>query len=109
MSNQDPSPIFSSLATDADMLELVQSFVTQLQDRTAAMQAAYEANNLAELSRLAHQLKGAGGGYGFDVISTAAAQLESASKCAGSVEQVRQAMDELIVLCKRASSEPPPA
>lgn len=107
MAPQDP--IFSSLASDADMIELVQEFVTNLRERMAALRSAFEAHNLTQIAQLAHQLKGAGGGYGFDVISLAAAELETASKGAESVDQVRQQMDELIVLCGRASASPPPA
>jgi HPt (histidine-containing phosphotransfer) domain-containing protein len=109
MASSDPSPIFSSLAGDADMIELVQAFVINLQDRVAAMADAFQSNNVLGLSQLAHQLKGAGGGYGFDVISAAAADLEAAAKTAESVEQVRKELDELVILCHRATASPPPA
>lgn len=109
MSQPDPAsdpPIFSSLASDADLLPLVEEFVTALETRMASLEAAFEADNLAELARLAHQLKGAGGGYGFDVISTAAAALEAAAQTAGSPSEVRNEMDTLIALCHRASADP---
>lgn len=109
MSAQDSSPIFSSFARDADMIELVQEFVADLQSRIASMRDAYQANDLHELSRLAHQLKGAGGGYGFEIISTAAAGLESASNTACSAAQVQRELEDLLVICHRATAGPPPA
>jgi HPt (histidine-containing phosphotransfer) domain-containing protein len=109
MSSQDCSPLFSSFADDADMLELVQEFVAGLQDRVSSINGAAHAENLVELTRLAHQLKGSGGGYGFDPITQAAAQLEAAAKAAASVAEIRQQVDELVVMCQRATASPPPA
>lgn len=99
---RDNSPIFSSLAGDSDLSDLVQEFVNDLQARMDSMRSAFQANNLPELARLAHQLKGAGGGYGFDILSSAAAELENASKSAQSVEDVRKDLEELIDVCNRA-------
>lgn len=107
MPSQELSPIYSDYSTDADMLELVQEFVECLQDRVNDIENAVEADNLSDLTRLAHQLKGAGGGYGFGVISQAAAQLEAASKAAQSTNQIREQVDELTSLCRRASAEAP--
>jgi HPt (histidine-containing phosphotransfer) domain-containing protein len=109
MSSQEAPPIYSSLACEADMIELVQEFVGALQERCAAMATAVQADNLQELTRLAHQLKGASGGYGFEVIGQAAAQLEQACKTAPAVDSVRGEMESLVALCRRASAEAPPA
>jgi HPt (histidine-containing phosphotransfer) domain-containing protein len=106
--SDNSSPIFSSLAQDGDMIELVQQFVADLQNRMAAMQAAYEANNLPEIARLAHQLRGTGGSHGFDVLSVAAGDVEDAVRGAESLERIRQALAELTVLCHRATAAPPP-
>lgn len=108
MSQDNDSPIFSSLAGQGDMIELVQEFVNELQNRISSMRDAFATSNLAEIARLAHQLKGAGGGYGFDILSSAAAELESASKSAQSVDDVRKGLEELIVVCNRATALPPP-
>ncbi|MBI4582078.1 MAG: Hpt domain-containing protein [Planctomycetes bacterium] len=90
------------------MIELVEEFVGNLPVRLAAIEQAVQADNLAELTRHAHQLKGAGGGHGFDVISLAAAELESAAKAARTAEEVRTQVDQLVVLCHRATATPSP-
>ncbi|HOA72311.1 MAG TPA: Hpt domain-containing protein [Phycisphaerae bacterium] len=105
----DSSPLFSSLAQDGDMIELVQRFVDDLEKRMAAMQAAFEAHNLAEIAQIAHQLRGTGGSHGFDVLSVAAAGLEDAVRSNESLDRVREALAELTVLCHRATAAPPPA
>ncbi len=106
MSAPDSSPIFSSFSDDADMVELIQEFVGNLKQRVAAIHTAAEADDMAELSRLAHQLKGSSGGYGFDMIGHAAAQLESVVHSAACAAEVREQLDELVVLCHRATAVP---
>jgi HPt (histidine-containing phosphotransfer) domain-containing protein len=51
------------------------------------------------LTRLAHQLKGAAGGYGFAPISAAAGQLEHALRDGS---PAREPLDVLLELCTRA-------
>jgi HPt (histidine-containing phosphotransfer) domain-containing protein len=104
----ETSPLYSSL-TDADMAELVQDFVTSLQERAVSLRSAAQAENLAEITRLSHQLKGASGGYGFDCIGVAAGQLEAVSKAAQSVEQIRNEIESLVGLCLRARPASSPA
>ncbi len=107
MPYQGSSPIFSSFANDADMAELVAEFVSRLQDRVRGIQDAFQADNVSELARLAHQLKGACGGYGFAVIGDAAAELEQVAKAAQSAGEARQQIEDLVVLCHRASAGKP--
>lgn len=66
--------------SDPDMLEIVREFARELPERARALEAEHAAGNQVELGRLAHQLKGAGGGYGFPLITELAAKLESAVK-----------------------------
>lgn len=73
-------PIRSIYEDDPDMLEIVREFVGELPQRVAELQAHFEARDFSELQNLAHQLKGAGGGYGFPQITEVAAQLEQALK-----------------------------
>ena len=61
---------------DPDMAELVRSFVADLARRVETLDQLLAEGNLQELQRLAHQLKGAGGGYGFPQITEVAACLE---------------------------------
>ncbi|HYO08100.1 MAG TPA: ATP-binding protein [Tepidisphaeraceae bacterium] len=58
--------------------KLVERFITGLPQRMAAIQEALAAGEMNQLKVLAHQLKGAAGGYGFATVSQAAAKLEQA-------------------------------
>jgi len=107
MPPHDSSPLFSSLANDPDLIELVQEFVNELKHRVAAIRSAADTSDLDKVARLAHQLKMAGGSCGFEVIGAAAAELESATRNARSIEQIRREMDNLVVLCCRAVAGPP--
>jgi HPt (histidine-containing phosphotransfer) domain-containing protein len=65
---------------DPDMLEIVREFAAELPDRVGELERCLEAGDLAQLQTMAHQLKGAGGGYGFSPITEQAASLEHALK-----------------------------
>ncbi len=95
---QSGDAIVSIYATDADMVDIVATFVKELAGRVEAMQAAVERGDLPTLRRLAHQLKGAAGGYGFPSITKAASAVEAASND----DAVRETLDSLSSLCLRA-------
>lgn len=73
-------PIRSAFEDDPDMLEIVREFAAELPNRMADLEDRREGGDLPALQVLAHQLKGAGGGYGFPQITDAAAALERAIK-----------------------------
>jgi HPt (histidine-containing phosphotransfer) domain-containing protein len=73
-------PIRSSYESDPDMLEIVREFAAELPARVAKLEECLAAGQLRELQTLAHQLKGAGGGYGFPQITELAASLEQSLK-----------------------------
>ncbi len=75
-------PIFSRYHDDADMAEIIAMFVAELPDRVQAMDEALQHGEYGKVQRLAHQIKGAGGGYGFDQLSESAARLEAAATSA---------------------------
>lgn len=106
---QDPTPatpLRSTLTSDPDMAELVQFFVQEMGERVASIDAAACENDLGQLRTVAHQLKGSAGGYGFMPISQCAATLEKlidASGPATHVETLREQVDALIELCRRAT------
>jgi CheY-like chemotaxis protein/HPt (histidine-containing phosphotransfer) domain-containing protein len=91
----------SSYADDPDMQEAIEEFVATLPTRIAAIERHqneqnHEEQNLEELRRLVHQLKGAGGGYGFDSITQLAAEVERALKEGDPPETLCVAVDNLI-------------
>lgn len=73
-------PIRSIYEDDPDMLDIVREFADELPERVASIEELLQSGELEELRRLAHQLKGAGGGYGFAKITEMAALLEAALK-----------------------------
>jgi len=72
--------MFSEFADDPDMQPLLAEFVGELPERVSHMNVLAAAGDYAALGRLAHQLKGAGGGYGYPAITEAAAVLERAAR-----------------------------
>ena len=107
MSTASEPPIVSELAGDPDLRELVQQFVQALPERVHAVVEALSSNDLDGLRRLAHQLKGASGGYGFESIGRAAAALESSARTAAAVGELTTEVQELIALCQRARDTAP--
>jgi HPt (histidine-containing phosphotransfer) domain-containing protein len=65
------------LEHEPDMRDLVVEFVNELPARVDQMRVAYENLDWERLTRLAHQLKGAGGSYGYPQISGLAAEMEA--------------------------------
>ena len=101
------SPIISSLSDDPDLRDLVEEFVDTLQERVRSLEAAYRDGSIQDLTRIAHQLKGASGGYGFDTIAETAAGLEQSAKTANSVSEVTRQLEDLVSMCQRAKATPP--
>jgi len=90
-------PIRSIYESDPDMIEIVQEFAQELPSRATSVEDLLREGELAELQRLAHQLKGAGGGYGFAPITEVAASLEQALKEGADAMVVR---DRAATLCE---------
>jgi CheY-like chemotaxis protein len=103
------SRILSDLAEDEDMIDLIERFVAGLPSQAKRLDDAHTANDRETVRRLAHQLKGAAGGYGFPTITAAAAVLEERAREGSSLAQ---AVADVTDLCRRArcrASAPPAA
>ncbi len=75
--NTQTLPLHSTLlADDPEMLDLVHDFVQGLDRRISDMLEARNSSDWSRLRSLAHQLKGAGGSYGYPDLSDLAARLE---------------------------------
>jgi HPt (histidine-containing phosphotransfer) domain-containing protein len=104
------TPILSQYATDPEMVELIELFLSEMPDRLNALETAWRQAQLPQLTRMAHQLKGSCAGYGFPAIGTAASTLEerlrALAKEAGGEElrRLQAEFNELIDLCRRASA-----
>ncbi len=99
------SPLVSEYAQDADMLELIELFVGEMPDRVERLYQALELADLQAVGVLAHQLRGAGGGYGFPQITTVAREVEVMSRDETvELDALRRSVDALTELCRRASA-----
>jgi HPt (histidine-containing phosphotransfer) domain-containing protein len=83
------------------MIPLVEQFVKVLPERVRDLDTASRNGDRATLARIAHQLKGAAGGYGFPSVTESAARLESAAR-SNDVE-IAAPLDDLVKLCRRAT------
>lgn len=104
-----PEQIFSSYAGDPEMRELIAYFVGELPTRMKALEAAWAAADVASIARLAHQLKGSAGGFGFDVIGVAARELEASAADVpvgeNAVRKLELQFRRLVDLCARVASD----
>lgn len=104
-----PGPLRSDFAGDPDMREILELFVREMPARVNELRSFWERQELEKVGRLAHQLKGAGGGYGFGVISDAAAKLEKSvaslngAPTSAVLKEMKAQVDALADLCSRAS------
>jgi HPt (histidine-containing phosphotransfer) domain-containing protein len=79
------------LAEDPDLRDVVEEFVHSLPDRAQQFRQALGVGDLERIRTLGHQLKGAGGSYGYPALSLVGATLESASRT-GAADELTAAM-----------------
>ena len=96
--------IVSLYADDPEIKEIVEEFVTEMPTRIDVGHRAFMRGDLLRLHFWAHQLKGGASGYGFPEISHKAADLEDAIVKKRSLDDVFQALLDVVDLCERASS-----
>jgi HPt (histidine-containing phosphotransfer) domain-containing protein len=64
---------------DPDLEEIVPGFLENRRRDVQTLETALQQNNLTQIHIIGHRMKGDGGGYGFDAISTMGAALEQAA------------------------------
>jgi HPt (histidine-containing phosphotransfer) domain-containing protein len=89
-------PLRSQYQDDPDMRDLVREFAAGLPARAAELERLFAEEQCSELARIAHQLKGAGGGYGFPLITERAAALESSLKQDADEPRVKECLAQLV-------------
>lgn len=101
------TPLVSDFADDPSMAEIIGEFVAELPERVSAIRDAVRLGDTVKVRRIAHQLKGAGGGYGFPIISEAAAAVEQRLTTTGgpepSVARAAEAIEILVGHCQCAA------
>jgi HPt (histidine-containing phosphotransfer) domain-containing protein len=101
--DQNANPLLSEFSDDQEMGELIELFVAEMPVKIEALMKAFETGATDDLTRLAHQLKGAAAGYGFPTIGAAAADLEQTSREIDDIQRVKNELDGLINECNRAT------
>ena len=74
------SQLSSLFANDPQLADILPGFVERLPDQLDALCKALEEDRLDDAERLAHQISGAGGSYGYPTLSEVTKSLELAAK-----------------------------
>ena len=101
VASQAEETLQSVFADNPVIARILPKFLGCLDARVQAMSAALADGQLEELRRLAHQLKGAGGSYGFPSLSEAAKRLEFEARD-GQREAATASLAEVSTLCRAA-------
>lgn len=102
-----PSPedrILSELVqSDPSYADLVEEFVAELDHRVHSMRQSLADGQFDRLKSLAHQLKGSGGGHGYQILTELAATLEEQARnqelqaCQTSLEELTSIVSRVVV------------
>ena len=99
MSTQAIEPWTSTLPMDdPEFRSIVEKFVGSLPGKLREMITALEQDDMAQLSDLAHWLKGSGGTVGLNRLTEPSSVLENESK-AGNAAACRDSLQEIVALC----------
>ena len=80
---------------DPGLEEIVPGFLENRRRDVQILETALQKNSLAQIQIIGHRMKGDGGGYGFDEISTIGAVLEQAA-AREDRSAIRRHTDELV-------------
>lgn len=97
-------PIYSVYRDEEDFRELLEDFVDNAAIRREALRDLYSQGQIEPVRVQAHQLKGAGGGYGFDGLTELASRLEEACKRpTPNVHEIGPLLDEVVDYLSRVT------
>ena len=99
----DDRRLTSELAGDPDIGPLLPEYLHELRAKVMSIGMAVRRADWPDVGRIAHQVKGSAGGYGFPIITAAAEQLERAAKGPFPEAATAAAAEELFTLCARAT------
>ena len=100
----DEHPLISEFADDPEMAELIALFLDELAATVRNIQQAVIDTQLDVAAYLAHQLKGAAGGYGFPTITDAARDVETHARSGQDMHALHQSIEALSRLCRRSAA-----
>jgi signal transduction histidine kinase/DNA-binding response OmpR family regulator len=94
-SSNDVALVSTLHLADPEFREIVEEFVSNLDEQLHILQQAWERDDRREMASIAHWIKGAGGTAGFDALTQPAADLEKLAKQDGSADQIGRTIGEL--------------
>jgi PAS domain S-box-containing protein len=97
----------STFADDPDMKDAIREFVSTLPCRVAKIEQLLKEHNFGELQTIVHQMKGAGGGYGFGSITDLAAKAELALKQGDPLDSIQEEVESLVALVRNINDYEP--
>jgi len=97
------NPILSDFSDDDSMTEIIEIFLNEIPQRIKLIESSFHSGNKEQLCKIIHQLKGAGGGYGFKLITSNAAAFEKQMKQAEDNWQqtIIRALEEFVTILHR--------
>ena len=101
---QKLEPLLSEFVDDPEFADLIELFIDGLSEKVVAIEQAVSTSDVDAIRTTAHQLKGAAGGYGFSIITEAAAALEESAKNQDELQRIAAGAAELVALCRRAQA-----
>jgi len=93
--------VFSRLADDPLYAEMIQLYVEEMPDRIADLEQAVQQGDRETMRRLAHQLKGSAGTYGFEDVTDIAERANQAIMNDADSASIEQAFQKLIRICRK--------
>lgn len=102
-------PIHSELHDDPDLGELVELFVGELPAKMRVLRESFAAGRTEDVRRLAHQLRGSAGSYGFDGLTQQAGRVEDALRAGVSHAVLTHEFDALLEIMARVRGMRPRA
>ena len=102
------APVVSRLAAHPRLRPAIRKFAGRLDEQMVAFETAFAAQDFAEVARLAHWLKGAGGTVGYDEFTEPALKLEQAA-LAGNANETGAMLREVRSLAARLVAPEEPA
>ena len=100
-SPHDSAPIYSSMESDPDLLDLIVMYVEDARDFMEQLTSAFNQKSWGDLASIAHQVKGSAGSHGFQQVTEAAKQLERSCLDILPPDQIEEELQVLLNLLGR--------